>query len=666
MTTPRLGDPLDGRVPFIRRILDLDRSWSVSRTGARQTEVERAARAFGDALRAGPKVVSVRTLATSDAPYPVRFAFNGAVPTLAPGAMLVISNRSLLVQVNTEDGPKNVLFNPTDGPANAATPFYERVAKNTPGLFRRAFEPKPNRCAERLAALGLSPADIDVIAFDHFHTQDLRPLLGAPGVPARFPNAYLLAPRAEWEDWDDLPMMQRAWFVPDGKKGVPHDRVVLTDADLSVGEGLALLRTPGHTIGNQTLFAHADRGVFGCSENGTSADNWSPHHSRIRGMKRAAELLGLDVILNANTPELSAEQYTSMLLERAVVDRATENDAFYQMFPSSEVTRSWLAPHIRPTLTFGEITSGGVRPKDRPGSAERRRARGGGRMSAGPVTIVSGAASGIGRHLAKALRREGRRVVATDIDTAGLAALVRENGWEADENVMTSTLDVRNSDGWEKLVTNTVERFGSLDTMLNVAGFLRPGYVHEVDAACFDLHMDINAKGVMYATRAAARQMVQQGSGHIVNFASIAGLSHVPGLAAYAASKHAVRGFTLSVAHELSRHGVAVTVFCPDAVETPMLTLQERYPEAAMTFGGRRALRLEEVESAILRALRQRPLEVVLDVPFTGRAVGAKIANFFPRMTALAVKRILNSGRAAQELRVGRGSDATPPGRNPT
>jgi hypothetical protein len=141
---------------------------------------------------------------------------------------------------------------------------------------------------------------------------------------------------------------------------VPESRVVFTDADLSLGDGLILMRTPGHSTGNQTIFAHADQGVFGSSENGTCADNWAPRHSRIAGMKRAAHLLDIEVVLNANTPELAAEQYSSMLLERAVVDRVPGRPELYQMFPSSEVTPSLLAPLIRPTHLFGAMTSGEV------------------------------------------------------------------------------------------------------------------------------------------------------------------------------------------------------------------------------------------------------------------------------------------------------------------
>lgn len=360
MSTLHTGKPLDPRVPWIRTLHTLDGARGTGSPGARQRAMEQAGRALGDALRSEGKVVSLRTLPTSAAPYPVRFAFNGAVRAFAPGALLTIQNRSLLVQVETRDGLKNVLFNPTDGPANAATPFYQRVAAEVPSAIRALMMPKPNRCAQQLAALGLRCADIDVIAFDHFHTQDLRPLLGGDGLAARFPNAVLLAPRAEWEDWDDLSMLQRAWFVPDGKRNLPASRVVLTDGDLSLGTGLALIATPGHTRGNQTLFVHTERGVLGSSENGTSADNWAPHASRIRGMKRAARLLDLDVILNSNTPELAGEQYVSMLLERAIVDRVPEQPDFYQMFPSSEVTRSWLDPTIAPSYSFGELSSGSV------------------------------------------------------------------------------------------------------------------------------------------------------------------------------------------------------------------------------------------------------------------------------------------------------------------
>src|SRR5699024_9151961 len=133
---------------------------------------------------------------------------------------------------------------------------------------------EPPSLEAQLRELGLRPEDVDLLAFDHFHTQDLRPLLGSSEprpdgstLGPRFPNAYLLAPKVEWKAWDALHPLQKPWFIADGKRGVPEGRVVFTDDDLWLGPGCMLLRTPGHTVGNQTLFVHGKDGIFACSEN---------------------------------------------------------------------------------------------------------------------------------------------------------------------------------------------------------------------------------------------------------------------------------------------------------------------------------------------------------------------------------------------------------------
>jgi 3-oxoacyl-[acyl-carrier protein] reductase len=274
-------------------------------------------------------------------------------------------------------------------------------------------------------------------------------------------------------------------------------------------------------------------------------------------------------------------------------------------------------------------------------------------MTPRPVSIVSGAASGIRQHMAHALHRAGHRLVLLDIDEAGLARTASRRGLDSDAGVWLRPLDVRDAAGWAETAAGAVQRFGQIDYLFNIAGFLRPGNAHEMSPELLALHLDVNAKGVMFATRAVAPLMVARRSGHILNVASIAGISHVPGLAAYAASKHAVRGFSLSIAHELSPHGVSVTAFCPDAVETPMLTLQEDYPEAAMTFGAGRGLTLDEVEASLFRAMREKPLEILLEVPRSGRAFGAKLANMFPSLTERFASQIIRRGRAAQRSRLG-------------
>ena len=248
--------------------------------------------------------------------------------------------------------------------------------------------------------------------------------------------------------------------------------------------------------------------------------------------------------------------------------------------------------------------------------------------------IVSGAASGIGRHMAGVLFAAGHNLVLTDINAAGLESFATEHGCTSSPRVHSVVMDARDAAGWRALVDDCIERFGSLDMMLNIAGYLKPGLVEATDSEDVDRHMDINAKGVMYATQAGAAVMVRAGRGHIVNVASLAGVAPIAGLALYSASKHAVRGYSLAAGMELRARGVHVSVVCPDAVETPMLQLQERYDEAAMTFSGGRGLTLHEVEVAILDVLRHKPLERLLPLPRSGRALAAQLGGLFPGLAS--------------------------------
>lgn len=266
------------------------------------------------------------------------------------------------------------------------------------------------------------------------------------------------------------------------------------------------------------------------------------------------------------------------------------------------------------------------------------------------VCLVSGAASGIGRRIATALARRGEKLFLLDTNVAGLDNLFAEEGW-TDERVRLRAHDVRDSAGWEQVLDELESALGPLDLMLNIAGTLAPGYIHRVSPADIDRHIDINTKGVMYATNAAAKRMVERKRGHIVNIASLAGITPVPGLSLYSASKHAVRGFTLSVAYELKPHGVAVSVVCPDAVETPMLELQTKYEEAAATFGGGRGLTLDEIERALLEVIDKKPLEKVIPIPGTGRGWLSKLANLFPDLMRLGLSRTQEVGRRTQEAR---------------
>jgi hypothetical protein len=346
------------------RIHDLDAAWGEPHAGAQLRAVRRTASTLRERFAAGPRCIAVRTLPLATLAYPTKFAFAGAASV--PWPLVSMTHRCLLVQLWQKGELKNLLFNPTDIEAARATPYLAKLAaqfgERLTDLIGKRFEP----LEDQLARLGLLPADIDYVAFDHFHTQDLRRLLGTASAPPRFPNAKLLAPRVEWEDWNDVHPFQRAWYIADGKRGVRMDNVALLQGDHEIGDGVWLLRTPGHTSGNQTLFVNTASGVWGISENGTCADNWSPLASKIRGVRAAAKKQGVDIVMNMNTPELGAIQYTSMVLESTIVDRVGRAPAFVQMFPSSEVTASLIAPGLEPTIVHRAIEHGEVvRPRVR-------------------------------------------------------------------------------------------------------------------------------------------------------------------------------------------------------------------------------------------------------------------------------------------------------------
>jgi 3-oxoacyl-[acyl-carrier protein] reductase len=264
----------------------------------------------------------------------------------------------------------------------------------------------------------------------------------------------------------------------------------------------------------------------------------------------------------------------------------------------------------------------------------------------GRVSMVTGAASGIGRALVSALVAAGDRVVAADVDTEALGRTAEAEGW-AENRVRRRHLDVRDAAAWSQIVTEIDADLGGLDVLINNAGVLKPGAAESITAADVDFHLDVNAKGSIHGTVAAARAMVARGRGHIVNIASLAALAPVPGLALYAASKHALRGFSLSVAIELRPKGVWVTCVCPDAVATPMLDMQIDYPEAAITFSGATPLSAASVARSVVEvALPKRPVELVLP---PSRGLTAKAASALPELVHRIAPVFARKGRDRQE-----------------
>lgn len=260
--------------------------------------------------------------------------------------------------------------------------------------------------------------------------------------------------------------------------------------------------------------------------------------------------------------------------------------------------------------------------------------------------ILTGAASGIGRHLAGVFAGLGDRVIATDVNLEALEKAAADEKWPAAQ-VRTLRLDVRAREQWETVLVAAVSAFGGVDVLLNVAGYLRPGDCWQLDGGDIDRHFDINVKGLAQGTSVVGRHFVEQKAGHIINIGSLASLAAAPGLALYSASKFAVRGFSIACAQELQPFGVAVSLVMPDAVKTPMLELQVDYPQAALTFSGSRALTVDDISRVLLdTVLPERPLEVTVPL---GRGLMARFADALPGLVTKLGPMLGRKGLKEQE-----------------
>ncbi len=186
------------------------------------------------------------------------------------------------------------------------------------------------------------------------------------------------------------------------------------------------------------------------------------------------------------------------------------------------------------------------------------------------VVLVTGGASGIGAALASALARRGATVIVADRQES-LAREIAETLTRTGCRVESAALDVRDAAAFQSLVDRVFREHGRFDFLFNNAGIAHGGAALHYDLTDWDAVFDVNLRGVANGVQAVYRRMVQQGFGHIVNTASIAGLIPATTMVSYGASKHAVVGLSTALRCEAVSHGVRVSVLCPGFIRTPIL-----------------------------------------------------------------------------------------------
>ncbi|MBO0782593.1 MAG: SDR family oxidoreductase [Ktedonobacteraceae bacterium] len=223
----------------------------------------------------------------------------------------------------------------------------------------------------------------------------------------------------------------------------------------------------------------------------------------------------------------------------------------------------------------------------------------------GKVALVTGAGSrrGIGRATALALAREGAKVVITDIVEENVARVTSE--LNSISQAIGEVADVREKIAMLRVVQRTVESFGGLDILVNVAGLSRPTPFLDTTEEEYDLVLDVNLKGTFLATQAAVPAILERGGGSIVSLASVSGQrgGGIFGASAYSASKAGVMGLTKALARELTPRGIRVNCVAPSMVDTDiagdLLTPERKVELARGTLMGRMAT-VDDVVKPIL------------------------------------------------------------------
>jgi NAD(P)-dependent dehydrogenase (short-subunit alcohol dehydrogenase family) len=186
----------------------------------------------------------------------------------------------------------------------------------------------------------------------------------------------------------------------------------------------------------------------------------------------------------------------------------------------------------------------------------------------GRVALVTGASRGLGRAIALALANAGADValgLRDSTDDGGTAAEIEALG----RQVLPVAMDVRDLDQIRAAVDAVVARFGRLDILVNNAGVSPDDRAEDVTEANFDLTLDVNVKGLFFASQAAGQAMIRQGFGRIVSLSSQAGFVALPGESVYCMSKAAVAHLTKCLAVEWGRHGITVNAVAPTFIHTP-------------------------------------------------------------------------------------------------
>ncbi|MCL2402838.1 MAG: SDR family oxidoreductase [Coriobacteriia bacterium] len=234
--------------------------------------------------------------------------------------------------------------------------------------------------------------------------------------------------------------------------------------------------------------------------------------------------------------------------------------------------------------------------------------------------MITGASSGIGLELTRHYARMGKplmliarneeRLATTAADLAGLNPLYAKNP----QLISTVSLDVADDEAVRQQLTQLVQSQGAPDILINAAGVVNVGRFLEMDTDYFNDNLKIDLDGTVNVCRVIAPHMVDAGSGHIVNIASVAGYLGIYGYTGYSAAKFAVMGFSEALRFEMKPRGVTVSVVCPPDTKTPGLEAERaaRPAETEAIAGGIAALDPQLVARKIIKGIDSKRFYIIV------------------------------------------------------
>jgi 3-oxoacyl-[acyl-carrier protein] reductase len=219
----------------------------------------------------------------------------------------------------------------------------------------------------------------------------------------------------------------------------------------------------------------------------------------------------------------------------------------------------------------------------------------------GKVAVVTGAAQGIGREIARVLHRHGAQVVLADVDGNAAHAAAGDID-EAGAKCSGAACDVTSEEQMRSLVTDTVRDHGRLDVFVNNAGITRDASLKKMTVEDFDAVVTVHLRGTWLGVREAAAVMREQKAGSIVNISSLSGKSGNPGQTNYSAAKAGIVGLTKAAAKEVAHHNVRINAIQPGLIRTPMTAAMppEVFAEREAAVPMKRAGEPTEVAGAVV------------------------------------------------------------------